>query len=73
MFVLCVLTLAILVALYNKSFSNFYFKIILEIIAWYFIRDAVNGLFLQRPKIRTKNIQTQKLCSAKIEVIKVIK
>lgn len=73
MFVLGVLTFAILVALYNRSFSNIYFEMILEIAAWVFIWEAVDGLFLQRPKIRRKNIQMQKLYSAKIEVIKVIK
>ena len=72
MFGLGVLTFAILVALYNRSFSNFYFEMILEIAAWVFIWEAVDGLFLQRPKIRRKNVQMQKLSSAKIEVIKVI-
>ena len=72
MFVLGVLTLAVLVALYNRNFINFYFEMILEIAAWVFIWEAIDGLFLQRPKIRRKNIQIQKLCSAKIEVIKVI-
>ena len=61
MFILGVLTFAILVALYNRSFSNFYFEMILEIAAWVFIWEAVDGLFLQRPKIRRKNIQMQKL------------
>ena len=45
---------------------------ILEIVAWVFIWEAVDGLFLQRPKIRRKNIQMQKLYFAKIEVIKAI-
>ena len=61
MFILGVLTFAILDALYNRSFSNFYFKMILEIAAWVFIWEGVDGLFLQRPKIRRKNIQMQKL------------
>ena len=61
MLILGVLTFAILVALYNRNFSNFYFEMILEIAAWVFIWESVDATFLQRPKIRRKNIQMQKL------------
>ena len=73
MLALGVLTFAILVALYNGSLNNFYFEMILEIAAWVFIWKAVEILFLQRPKIRRKYIQMQKLCSAEIKIINPIK
>ncbi len=69
MLILGVLTFAILVALYNRNFSNFYFEMILEIAAWVFIWESVDATFLQRPKIRRKNIQMQKLSSAQVEVV----
>ena len=69
MLALGVLTFAILVALYNRNFSNFYFEMILEIAAWVFIWESVDATFLQRPKIRRKNIQMQKLSSAQVEVV----
>lgn len=53
----------------NKVFDNFYFQMILEIAAWVFIWEAVNILFLQRPKIRRKFLQIQKLSSAKVNII----
>ena len=70
MMALGILTFAILVALYNRSFNNFYFDMILEIAAWVFIWEAVDVLFLQRPKIRRKYIQMQKLSSSRIEIIR---
>jgi len=68
-----VLTFAILLALYNRNFNNFYFEMILEIAAWVFIWESVDSLFLQRPKIRRKYIQMQKLCSAEVKIINPIK
>ncbi len=67
MLVLGILTFAILVALYNRNF-NMYFEMILEIATWVFIWEAVDSLFLQRPKIKRKYIQIQKLCSAQVEI-----
>ena len=69
MFGLGILTFAILVALYKKSVNNFYFEMVLEIAAWVFIWEAVDVLFLQRPKIRKRYMQLQKLCSARVEIV----
>jgi len=68
MLALGILTFAILVALYNRNFSNIYFEMILEIAAWVFIWESIDATFLQRPKIKRKNIQMQKLSLAQVEV-----
>ena len=53
----------------NRFFDNFFFQMILEIASWVFIWEAVNVLFLQRPKLRRKFILMQKLSNAKVNVI----
>ena len=73
MLTLGILTFSILVALYNRSFNNFYFEMILEIAAWVFIWESVETTFLRRPKIRRKYIQMKKLCSAVVQIINPIK
>ena len=53
----------------NRFFDNFFFQMILEIASWVFIWEAVNVLFLQRPKLRRKFILMQKLSNAKVNVV----
>ena len=53
----------------NRFFDNFFFQMILEIASWVFIWEAVNVLFLQRPKLRRKFILMQKLSNANVNVI----
>ena len=69
MLMLGILTFSILIALYNRNFSNFYFEMILEIASWVFIWESVDALFLQRPKIRKKNIRMYKLSVSEVEII----
>ena len=69
MFALGVLTFSILVALYNKNFSNFYFEMVLEIAAWVFIWEGVDAFFLERPKIQGRTMQMKKLSLAEVDVI----
>ena len=53
----------------NRFFDNFFFQMILEIASWVFIWEAVNVLFLQRPKLRRKFILMQKLSNANVNVV----
>ena len=53
----------------NRFFDNFFFQMILEIASWVFIWEAVNVLFLQRPKLRRTFILMQKLSNAKVNVV----
>ncbi len=66
-------TFAILATLYNSGFSNFYFESILEIAAWVFVWEAIDSIFLERPKVRRRKIQMQKLSSAKVEILSATK
>ena len=60
MFIFGLVTLAISVALHNLGFKNFYFEMILEIASWVFIWEAVDRVFIARPKVRRRHIQMQK-------------
>ena len=69
MFIFGIVTLAISVALHNHGLTNFYFEMVLEIASWVFIWEAVDRIFIARPKIRRKSIQMQKLQTAQVKII----
>lgn len=64
-----VLFLVSLVLIHNYV-NNYYLDIILEIVSWVFIWEAVDRFFLERPKIRKKCIQIQKIYAAKVVLVK---
>ena len=64
--VVALITLTIM----NYLFNNFYFNIILEIVAWVFVWEAVDITFFRIPKLKRKTLQMQRICNAKIEIVK---
>lgn len=68
MIILGVITLSALF-LAHKFFDYFYFTTILEIASWVFIWEAVDSIFLRRPRITRQCMLMHKLYSAHVEVI----
>ncbi len=54
----------------HKFFYNNYLEIVLEIVAWVFIWEAVDSFFLQRSLLKRVKLRYLKLYLADIEVIK---
>lgn len=69
MFIFGLVTLAISVALHNHGFNNFYFEMVLEIASWVFIWEAVDRIFIARPRTRRRCTQMQKLQTAEVKII----
>lgn len=68
MVILGIITLSALF-LAHKFFDYFYFTTILEIASWVFMWEAVDSIFLRRPRITRQCILMYKLYSAHVEVI----
>ncbi len=51
-------------------FRNEFLDVILEIVVWVFLWEAVDAFFLQRTSLRRKQFTLLKLCAARVEVIR---
>ena len=69
MFVVGLLALAVLVLSY-AYFKNEYVDLIVEIVAWVFMWEAVDAFFLERSKLNRKQMTLLKLCVCDIEIVK---
>ena len=61
-----------LLLLMHTFFYNDYLSIVLEIIVWVFIWEAVDSFFLRRHRLKRKQRILLNLCMAKIEVVDVV-
>lgn len=68
MFVVGLFALAVLVLSY-AYFKNEYVDLIVEIVAWVFMWEAVDAFFLRRSELRRKQFVLLKLSCCDIEVI----
>lgn len=68
MIILGVISLTMLI-LAHKFFDNFYTSTLLEIASWVFMWEAVDSLFLQRPRLKRKCLLMQKLYSARVDIM----
>lgn len=69
MFIVGLFSLAVLL-LMHSFFYNVYTEVILEIVTWVFIWEAVDAFFLKRLSLKKEATTYLKLYSAEIEVIK---
>ena len=63
-------TLTVGLVFFHDLFNNYYLDIIMEIVAWVFIWEAVDRFFIERPAIYKRCVRIQKLYSAKVIIIK---
>ena len=54
----------------HKLADNYYLDIIMEIVAWVFIWEAVDRFFLEAPRVKRKCMRIQQLYDAKVVIIK---
>ena len=69
MFFVGLLALAVLFLSYS-FFPNAYVDVILEIVVWVFLWEAVDAFFLERSQINHKQLVLLKLCSADVQIVK---